>query len=360
MAVASGVKGLRPPRWSPSSESVDVGVVRHFARCRHSRSTCPRHRRGPRCRPHLSTFKSGFACFVGRPNAGKSTLTNALVGQKIVDHLVEAADHPARRTRDRAPAGRAADPGRHPWPAQAADAARRAAQRPGEDHLGRGRRDRGLPAGQRQDRPGRPVPGQRGGEGREDARRSRWPPRPTWSSRTGWLEQLAEIADAGGVGRDRVGRDRPGLRDVGLPGRRWSPTSWSKLLPEGFPLYPDGDITDEPEEMLVAELIREAALEGVRDELPHSIAVTIDEMGLREDRPDGQAAARRVREHLPRAGQPEGHRDRPQGRPAARGRRGRPPPDRGAARVRRSTSTCTSRSPRTGRRDAKQLRKLGF
>ena len=57
------------------------------------------------------------------------------------------------------------------------------------------------------------------------------------------------------------------------------------LLPEGPPLYPDGEITDEPEETLVGELIREAALEGVQDELPHSIMVVVDEMGLREGRP---------------------------------------------------------------------------
>ncbi len=57
-------------------------------------------------------------------------------------------------------------------------------------------------------------------------------------------------------------------------------------LPEGPQLYPDGDLTDAPEEVLVAELIREAALDGVRDELPHSIAVLVEEMGLREDRPD--------------------------------------------------------------------------
>jgi GTPase len=56
-------------------------------------------------------------------------------------------------------------------------------------------------------------------------------------------------------------------------------------LPEGPPLYPDGEITDEPEEMLVAELIREAALEEAREELPHSIMVTVEEMGLRDGRP---------------------------------------------------------------------------
>jgi GTP-binding protein Era len=56
-------------------------------------------------------------------------------------------------------------------------------------------------------------------------------------------------------------------------------------MPEGPQLYPDGELTDAPEESIAAELIREAALEGVRDELPHSIAVVVEEMGLREDRP---------------------------------------------------------------------------
>lgn len=57
------------------------------------------------------------------------------------------------------------------------------------------------------------------------------------------------------------------------------------LLPEGPMLYPEDQRTDESEEIMVAELIREAALEGVKDELPHSIAVVIEEMSLREDRP---------------------------------------------------------------------------
>ena len=56
------------------------------------------------------------------------------------------------------------------------------------------------------------------------------------------------------------------------------------MLPEGQILYPDGEITDEPELVMIAELIREAALEGVHDELPHSIAVVIDEMAMRADR----------------------------------------------------------------------------
>lgn len=57
-------------------------------------------------------------------------------------------------------------------------------------------------------------------------------------------------------------------------------------LPPGPAYYPDGELTDEPEEVLMAELIREAALEGVRDELPHSLAVVIEEVEEREGRDD--------------------------------------------------------------------------
>ena len=59
-----------------------------------------------------------------------------------------------------------------------------------------------------------------------------------------------------------------------------------RTLPEGPALYPEGQLTDEPEETLIAEIIREAALEGVREELPHSIAVVVDEMVARADRPE--------------------------------------------------------------------------
>ncbi len=54
-------------------------------------------------------------------------------------------------------------------------------------------------------------------------------------------------------------------------------------LPEGPALYPDGTLTDEPEKVLVAELIREAALSGLSQELPHSVAVTVEEMAARPD-----------------------------------------------------------------------------
>lgn len=82
--------------------------------------------------------------------------------------------------------------------------------------------------------------------------------------------EWAEIVPVSAVAGEQVGL----LADLLVP-----------LLPEGPALYPEGDLTDEPEQIMVAELIREAALEGVRDELPHSIAVVVEEMLPREGRP---------------------------------------------------------------------------
>jgi len=59
-----------------------------------------------------------------------------------------------------------------------------------------------------------------------------------------------------------------------------------KHLPKGAALYPTGEVTDEPEDVMIAELIREAALEGVHDELPHSIAVMVEEMVERPQEAD--------------------------------------------------------------------------
>ena len=56
-------------------------------------------------------------------------------------------------------------------------------------------------------------------------------------------------------------------------------------LPEGPALFPEGELTDESTDQLIAETVREAALEGVHDELPHSIAVVVEDIELREGRP---------------------------------------------------------------------------
>ena len=94
--------------------------------------------------------------------------------------------------------------------------------------------------------------------------------------------------------------------------------------------------------MLVAELIREAALEGVRDELPHSIAVVVEEMI-----PEGGLTKIYADVYVERH-QPEGDRHRRPGQPAQGRSAPAPAADRGAARHAGSTSTCTCGSPRTG------------
>lgn len=232
----------------------------------------------------MTEFRSGFACFVGRPNAGKSTLTNALVGQKIAiasskpqttRHAIRGIVH-----RDDAQLVLIDTPGLH---------------RP-RTLLGERLNDIVYDTWAEVDVIGVCFPAsQRIGPGD-----------------TYLVQQIAELPKrpklvAVATKADLVGSDRmrqhlmaiQGLEEqLGIEWEHIVPCSavsgeqvelvgdlLISLLPQGPAYYPDGEITDEPTETLVAELIREAVLDEVREELPHSITVVIDEMLPREDRP---------------------------------------------------------------------------
>jgi len=80
-------------------------------------------------------------------------------------------------------------------------------------------------------------------------------------------------------------------------------------LPEGEPLFPEGQLTDEPERHFVAEVIREKAIAVAREELPHSIAVVVEEMGPPDEVPPGPREVQEEREPeraRPRRRKPKG------------------------------------------------------
>ena len=225
-------------------------------------------------------FRSGFACFVGRPNAGKSTLTNALIGQKvaITSSRPQTTRHAIRGILHRADAQLIVidTPGLHKprtlLGSRLNDVVRETWAEvdvigfcvPADQPVGRG--DEFI-AGELKSVAGRtPVLGV---VTKTDLARPE-----QVAERLTQLTALMPFADV--VPCSAVDGFQVGLLADLLVAR----------LPEGPPLYPDGELTDEPEETLVAELVREAALEGVRDELPHSIAVVVQEMIPREDRDD--------------------------------------------------------------------------
>ena len=112
--------------------------------------------------------------------------------------------------------------------------------------------------------------------------------------------------------------------------------------------------------MLVAELIREAALEGVRDELPHSIAVVVEEMLPREDRPaDRPLLDIHAYLYVERDSQ-KGIIIGPQGHPAARHRHHGPAGRSRRCWARRSILDLHVTVAKDWQRDPRQLRKLGF
>ncbi|MPZ25052.1 MAG: GTPase Era [Micromonosporaceae bacterium] len=220
-------------------------------------------------------YRAGFACFVGRPNAGKSTLTNAIIGQKIA--ITSSKPQTTR-------------------------------------HVIRGVLHR--PDGQLVlvDTPGLHRPRTLLGQRLNDLVRATWsevdvvglclpadqPVGPGDRFISGEIARLRATVIAVVTKTDLVDRGRlvAQLAAVGELGEFAAVVPVSAVtgdqldtlvdvvtayLPVSPQLYPDELLTEEPEQVLVAELVREAALSGVRDELPHSIAVVVEEMDRQGD-----------------------------------------------------------------------------
>ncbi|MDD7814895.1 GTPase Era [Mycolicibacter sinensis] len=225
-------------------------------------------------------FHSGFVCFVGRPNTGKSTLTNALVGQKvaITSNRPQTTRHTIRGIvhREDFQIILVDTPGLH---------------RP-RTLLGKRLNELVKDTYSQVDVIGLCIPADEAiGPG------DRW-----------IIEQIRAVAPKTKLvvvvtKIDKTSRDKIAAQLVAVgelaPEAEIIPVSavsgeqvdvlidvLAAALPVGPAFYPDGELTDEPEETLMAEFIREAALEGVRDELPHSLAVVIEEVRQREDRDD--------------------------------------------------------------------------
>jgi GTPase len=228
-------------------------------------------------------LRVGFACLVGRPNAGKSTLTNALVGQKIViaSSKPQTTRHAVRGIVHRPDAQLILidTPGLHKprtlLGKRLNDVVRTTWSEvdvvgvclPANERIGPG--DRYLV-----------------GELAALPRKPRLVAIATKSDLASPDRMAAHLARIGALESSHK-ITWADIVPVSVPQRFQLDVlidAFIDLLPEGPPLYPDGEITDEPEETLIAELIREAALEGVHDELPHSITVTVEEMGLRDGR----------------------------------------------------------------------------
>ncbi|MGW5069837.1 GTPase Era [Streptomyces cyaneofuscatus] len=230
-----------------------------------------------------SPHRAGFACFVGRPNAGKSTLTNALVGQKvaITSNRPQTTRHTVRGIvhRDDAQLILVDTPGLH---------------KP-RTLLGERLNDVVRTTWAEVDVIGFCLPAdQKLGPGDKyivkELAGIKKTPKIAIITKTDLVESkaLAEQLLAVSALAEELGFEWAEIIPVSaVKGQQVSLLAdlIAPLLPQSPPLYPEGDLTDEPEMVMVAELIREAALEGVRDELPHSIAVVVEEMLPRENRP---------------------------------------------------------------------------
>ncbi|WP_138442720.1 GTPase Era [Sinomonas susongensis] len=230
------------------------------------------------------SYHAGFAVLVGRPNAGKSTLTNALVGQKVA--ITSAKPQTTRHTirgivhRSDAQLILVDTPGLHrPHTLLGQRLNDLVAETLSEvDAIGFC-----LPANERIGPGDRFIASQLAGVGRKPI--VALVTKADLADRAALTEQLLAVTE---LGREVLGGE--GFADIvpvsakdGFQVETVADVLISHMPPSP-PLYPDGELTDEPEAIMVAELVREAALEGVRDELPHSLAVVVDEIVPREGR----------------------------------------------------------------------------
>ncbi|MEV5071529.1 GTPase Era [Microbacterium sp. LMI12-1-1.1] len=220
--------------------------------------------------------RSGFVTFVGRPNVGKSTLTNALVGEKVAI----TSDKP--QTTRRAIRGIVNRPG-----GQLVIVDTPGLHKP-RTLLGQRLNDLVeqvlgdvdvigfcVPATEKVGPGDRRIAESLGGYGR--AKKVAIVTKTDAASRDQITERLIEV--------DQLREDWAAVIPLSALTRDQLDVLTDELLalmPKGPALYPDGVVTDESTEDRIAEIIREAALEGVRDELPHSIAVTIEDISERD------------------------------------------------------------------------------
>ncbi|GAT73365.1 GTPase Era [Microbacterium hydrocarbonoxydans] len=221
--------------------------------------------------------RSGFVTFVGRPNVGKSTLTNALVGEKIaiISDKPQTTRRAIRGIVNR-PDGQLVivdTPGIHKPRTLLGERLNDLVEQvlgdvdvigfcvPATEKVGPG--DRRIAASL---------------DGYPRAKKVAIVTKTDAAGREEITERLMEVDSlredwAAVIPLSALTRDQLDvLSDEIL-----------QLMPEGPALYPEGITTDESEEDRIAEIIREAALDGVRDELPHSIAVVVDDISPRED-----------------------------------------------------------------------------